>query len=116
MALEGPVVRRGQLLRGRRQSPVEIAPVGERLIAIHRSLPHPMAEVFAAGKDLRVAPGSLDLLRRAHRRPFVLRHHAQKTFDPDYANTGQDRKSTRLNSSHSSISYAVFCLKKKKQQ
>src|SRR5256885_3834063 len=28
----------------------------------------------------------------------------------------QDRKSTRLNSSHLVISYAVFCLKKKKQQ
>src|SRR5574337_1263386 len=28
--------------------------------------------------------------------------------------THQDRKSTRLNSSHHSISYAVFCLKKKK--
>src|SRR5438309_9095241 len=28
----------------------------------------------------------------------------------------KDRKSTRLNSSHSSISYAVFCLKKKKKQ
>src|SRR2546427_8640104 len=28
--------------------------------------------------------------------------------------TVQDRKSTRLNSSHSQISYAVFCLKKKK--
>src|SRR5690625_6182779 len=28
---------------------------------------------------------------------------------------GQDRKSTRLNSSHVAISYAVFCLKKKKQ-
>src|SRR5438876_7373381 len=27
---------------------------------------------------------------------------------------GRDRKSTRLNSSHPSISYAVFCLKKKK--
>src|SRR2546430_8757626 len=27
---------------------------------------------------------------------------------------GRDRKSTRLNSSHSQISYAVFCLKKKK--
>src|SRR2546430_8445372 len=27
----------------------------------------------------------------------------------------QDRKSTRLNSSHSQISYAVFCLKKKKR-
>src|SRR5690348_17743806 len=30
------------------------------------------------------------------------------------ANWASDRKSTRLNSSHPSISYAVFCLKKKK--
>src|SRR5687768_17820358 len=30
------------------------------------------------------------------------------------AASGQDRKSTRLNSSHGYISYAVFCLKKKK--
>src|SRR5699024_12225814 len=30
------------------------------------------------------------------------------------AESGRDRKSTRLNSSHVSISYAVFCLKKKK--
>src|SRR2546422_8390410 len=29
--------------------------------------------------------------------------------------TGEDRKSTRLNSSHGYISYAVFCLKKKKR-
>src|SRR5256886_4020722 len=29
---------------------------------------------------------------------------------------GRDRKSTRLNSSHSQISYAVFCLKKKKNR
>src|SRR3712207_8149027 len=29
---------------------------------------------------------------------------------------GSDRKSTRLNSSHANISYAVFCLKKKKKQ
>src|SRR6266542_2623981 len=32
-----------------------------------------------------------------------------------YEWTDPDRKSTRLNSSHGSISYAVFCLKKKKQ-
>src|SRR5438477_8370807 len=31
-------------------------------------------------------------------------------------NPEQDRKSTRLNSSHMSISYAVFCLKKKKTE
>src|SRR2546430_7587276 len=32
------------------------------------------------------------------------------------ADFGIDRKSTRLNSSHSQISYAVFCLKKKKKK
>src|SRR2546427_8979332 len=32
------------------------------------------------------------------------------------ANLQRDRKSTRLNSSHSQISYAVFCLKKKKRK
>src|SRR5438309_8722338 len=32
-----------------------------------------------------------------------------------HAERGRDRKSTRLNSSHSSISYAVFCLKKKQK-
>src|SRR2546430_3239531 len=32
------------------------------------------------------------------------------------AGAGADRKSTRLNSSHSQKSYAVFCLKKKKKQ
>src|SRR5258707_8279288 len=30
--------------------------------------------------------------------------------------SSQDRKSTRLNSSHANISYAVFCLKKKKRE
>src|SRR5690242_21211661 len=38
--------------------------------------------------------------------------------EPESGTTGghlQDRKSTRLNSSHMSISYAVFCLKKKKK-
>src|SRR5690606_39432381 len=36
-------------------------------------------------------------------------------FASKYADLCQDRKSTRLNSSHVKISYAVFCLKKKKQ-
>src|SRR2546427_6897470 len=38
--------------------------------------------------------------------PGSVLHQAQPLF--------RDRKSTRLNSSHSQISYAVFCLKKKK--
>src|SRR5688572_32369247 len=33
-----------------------------------------------------------------------------------FLHIGADRKSTRLNSSHSQISYAVFCLKKKKKK
>src|SRR5258707_15289271 len=35
--------------------------------------------------------------------------------NPSRIDLGQDRKSTRLNSSHANISYAVFCLKKKKR-
>src|SRR2546430_13349072 len=46
--------------------------------------------------------------------PFV---NTQKafTFPPNANDQPLDRKSTRLNSSHSQISYAVFCLKKKKE-
>src|SRR2546430_16130922 len=41
-------------------------------------------------------------------------HHAQTVRDGRWTKSAEDRKSTRLNSSHSQISYAVFCLKKKK--
>src|SRR5699024_8620003 len=39
-----------------------------------------------------------------------------KWHDGEPFTSAEDRKSTRLNSSHVSISYAVFCLKKKKQE
>src|SRR5437868_11547601 len=45
--------------------------------------------------------------------------NARETSDRDAepaATVAPDRKSTRLNSSHVSISYAVFCLKKKKKK
>src|SRR2546429_4848108 len=45
--------------------------------------------------------------------PATLHGSALNTPDTD---TFEDRKSTRLNSSHGYISYAVFCLKKKKKQ
>src|SRR2546427_5916361 len=51
-----------------------------------------------------------------------LRHSLKRTrrcakkVSSSMAMSLQDRKSTRLNSSHSQISYAVFCLKKKKKQ
>src|SRR3712207_7593478 len=48
------------------------------------------------GRPLRLLP---------RQRLPVLRRHGDR----------RDRKSTRLNSSHANISYAVFCLKKKKQ-
>src|SRR5436305_13799217 len=51
----------------------------------------------------------LELLVRCH----VVRADAE---DLDPALPVQDRKSTRLNSSHVRISYAVFCLKKKKKK
>src|SRR2546430_10842130 len=39
-----------------------------------------------------------------------------RNAEPCVGRLSRDRKSTRLNSSHSQISYAVFCLKKKKKR
>src|SRR5689334_23435694 len=44
------------------------------------------------------------------------RQRSDGTSRPVRTKPRPDRKSTRLNSSHSSISYAVFCLKKKKKK
>src|SRR5699024_7041435 len=44
--------------------------------------------------------------------PLLYDFHMEETQEP-CSETKTDRKSTRLNSSHVSISYAVFCLKKK---
>src|SRR5690348_17679805 len=59
----------------------------------------------------------LQIVRQVVEHRGALRHHAA---GPREALIGLlcrlgDRKSTRLNSSHPSISYAVFCLKKKKK-
>src|SRR5439155_19591260 len=46
----------------------------------------------------------------------VAQHAPGEVEDEDVLQETLDRKSTRLNSSHVAISYAVFCLKKKKKQ
>src|SRR3712207_7964237 len=51
---------------------------------------------------------------RAFRQRRLLGMCGRDVADP--ARDHEDRKSTRLNSSHANISYAVFCLKKKKTQ
>src|SRR2546430_3480879 len=48
------------------------------------------------------------------RRRYFPRRCSKKALVPAAQRRTGDRKSTRLNSSHSQISYAVFCLKKKK--
>src|SRR5256885_11463534 len=57
----------------------------------------------------RFGPASLDPRRLYRDEPLPLRAAARRRHQL------QDRKSTRLNSSHLVISYAVFCLKKKKK-
>src|SRR5207249_7780426 len=67
--------------------------------------------------------GWVEYYKRAHiRKPFQrldgwVRRRIWSHRNKCWRNAGwkRDRKSTRLNSSHVSISYAVFCLKKKKQ-
>src|SRR3712207_8869935 len=47
--------------------------------------------------------------------PPARSEHGTCCFAGGFLRNLRDRKSTRLNSSHANISYAVFCLKKKKQ-
>src|SRR2546430_4904530 len=52
---------------------------------------------------------------RLFERGLIYRGHRVIHWCPRCLTSLRDRKSTRLNSSHSQISYAVFCLKKKKK-
>src|SRR5437762_6067847 len=64
------------------------------------------SRVLAAGQpDEVIGSGSPDERRKLGRRPRR-----------ELADGREDRKSTRLNSSHRCTSYAVFCLKKKKKK
>src|SRR2546430_11179218 len=55
------------------------------------------------------------LIRAALKRTHGHRQEAARLLGWGRNTLTRDRKSTRLNSSHSQISYAVFCLKKKKK-
>src|SRR5690349_23198593 len=76
---------------------------------LFRSNAEPLLEFINLNKDK--SPQSLSAsipMNGADAIRFGGWYHVAVTFD------GKDRKSTRLNSSHVEISYAVFCLKKKK--
>src|SRR2546430_12067456 len=64
------------------------------------------------GTPGRRIPAHAEQTSQVHERHHVVAEHDR--LAPFHGGRGlQDRKSTRLNSSHSQISYAVFCLKKK---
>src|SRR2546422_7892433 len=80
---------------------------------------------FCAGGDLSAGAGGgiasggaietdIGRLRRYMRTSELLREMPKPTIAAINGACAGDRKSTRLNSSHGYISYAVFCLKKKK--
>src|SRR5260221_8856123 len=72
--------------------------------------------VLALERGERDSPDvSQDLLDRHHAALLPAREIDLRDVAGDHR-LGADRKSTRLNSSHTVISYAVFCLKKKKMQ
>src|SRR5256885_15757020 len=71
-----------------------------------RSTLFPYTTLFRSSLAISAARGSRMLVSSCLERIFGAR--------PPTVGTSIDRKSTRLNSSHLVISYAVFCLKKKK--
>src|SRR5690348_18468160 len=82
-----------------------------------RSTLFPYTTLFRSPAWLKVrAPGSPNYLQlRGLMRDFHLHTVCEEARCPNIGECWHhgDRKSTRLNSSHPSISYAVFCLKKK---
>src|SRR5438477_6867232 len=79
-----------------------------------RSTLFPYTTLFRSRAAVR-APG---LRRRARDADEVEddQHRGSRRRRSSSTSSASDRKSTRLNSSHMSISYAVFCLKKKKKK
>src|SRR2546430_12099640 len=71
----------------------------------------PRSTLFPYTTLFRSPTGERTLVRRA---PAPPRPQARRRGSRHRRRCRSDRKSTRLNSSHSQISYAVFCLKKKK--
>src|SRR5690348_17871977 len=72
---------------------------------------------FAVHTRSRHEKSASELLRRKDIETFLPLYHSTRRWqngDHEVHLPLLDRKSTRLNSSHPSISYAVFCLKKKK--
>src|SRR5256885_7517681 len=61
-----------------------------------------------------LAAGELDAVMSAREIPARRLFADYRAAEAEYWKKTRDRKSTRLNSSHLVISYAVFCLKKKK--
>src|SRR5258708_15107357 len=72
------------------------------------------ASVRAAQEQIRKAEGDVQRAKSAHAAAHSAYVRLKQAADSRAGLVAQDRKSTRLNSSHQIISYAVFCLKKKK--
>src|SRR5439155_26521712 len=67
-------------------------------------------------RDLPLARSEAGRLLRGLSRARLLLERADPLERLAHRERGEDRKSTRLNSSHVAISYAVFCLKKKNKE
>src|SRR3712207_8584511 len=83
-----------------------------------RSTLFPYTTLFRSELDIEVRRGRQGSLgARQHGACLVkLVSHRPALDHRDVGSRLVDRKSTRLNSSHANISYAVFCLKKKKKK
>src|SRR2546427_7720558 len=81
-----------------------------------RSTLFPYTTLFRSAEVFLVARAQRAEVRRVAQVPFADQRRAVARIPEQGGHGGHvDRKSTRLNSSHSQISYAVFCLKKKKK-
>src|SRR5688572_31844200 len=92
---------------------------GDKTLRVRTGLRYYQSQAAKAPSAILIHSPALPPGKAAELRDFLNKVGHKATAIDDIgrvSNDLRDRKSTRLNSSHSQISYAVFCLKKKKKK
>src|SRR5690625_5399849 len=125
LEITGKVVERleGAVNHNMATGEIEIEATELKVLNTSKTPPFEITDQINVSDDLRLKYRYIDLRRPRMQENILIRHEVKKAIrnylddhgfidiETPYLTKSTDRKSTRLNSSHVAISYAVFCLK-----
>src|SRR5690625_6346011 len=91
----------------------EICSYGHTKYALEQGMSNEEIKSFLTGNPENISSDEMPAIIFAQHYADTKGHPSEEAWNRIVQEYGKDRKSTRLNSSHVAISYAVFCLKKK---